>query len=88
MMRSVALPHAAQRLLIHGSRSSVELLAGWEGTMQLQFASLEDRILWHVVRELNQSAGSVGVPNLVQTLSDLGPAAVARVIEQLQEIDD
>jgi len=63
--------------------------AALEGsTMQLQFASLEDRILWHVVRELNHSAGNVGVPNLVQTLSDFGPAAVARVIEQLQEIDD
>jgi hypothetical protein len=30
----------------------------------------------------------VGVPNLVQTLSDFGPAAVARVIEQLQEVDE
>jgi predicted component of type VI protein secretion system len=56
--------------------------------MQLQFASLEDRILWHVVRELNHAAGNVGVPNLVQTLSDFGPAAVVRVIEQLQETDE
>jgi predicted component of type VI protein secretion system len=59
-----------------------------DSTMQLQFASLEDRILWHVVRELNHAAGNVGVPNLVQTLSDFGPAAVVRVIEQLQETDE
>jgi hypothetical protein len=52
--------------------------------MRLQFESLEDRILWHVVRELGDARDGVSIPYLVQTLSDLGPEAVARVIEQLQ----
>jgi hypothetical protein len=52
--------------------------------MRLQFASLEDRILWHVVRELSDARDGVSIPYLLQTLSDLGPAAVAGVIEQLQ----
>jgi hypothetical protein len=52
--------------------------------MRLQFESLEDQILWHVVRELGDARDGVSIPYLVQTLSDLGPQAVARVIEQLQ----
>src|SRR6266478_4155732 len=52
--------------------------------MRLQFESLEDQILWHVVRELSDSRDGVSIPYLVQTLSDLGPQAVTRVIEQLQ----
>lgn len=52
--------------------------------MRLEFESLEDRILWHVVRELSDAHDGVSIPYLVQTLSDLGPEAVARVIEQLQ----
>ncbi len=52
--------------------------------MRLEFESLEDRILWHVVRELDDAGDGVSIPYLVQTLSDLGPKAVARVIEQLQ----
>jgi len=52
--------------------------------MRLQFASLDDQILWHVIRELSDARDGVSIPYLVQTLSDLGPAAVARVIEQLQ----
>ena len=52
--------------------------------MRLQFASLEDRILWHVIRELSDAREGVSIPYLVQTLSDLGPSAVSRVIEQLQ----
>jgi hypothetical protein len=52
--------------------------------MRLEFESLEDRILWHVVRELSDAGDGVSIPYLVQTLSDLGPEAVARVIEQLQ----
>ncbi len=52
--------------------------------MRIQFESLEDRILWHVVRELSAAREGVSIPYLVQTLSDLGPEAVARVIEQLQ----
>jgi hypothetical protein len=52
--------------------------------MRLEFESLEDRILWHVVRELDDAGDGVSIPYLVQTLSDLGPNAVARVIEQLQ----
>ncbi|MBI3767714.1 MAG: hypothetical protein HY271_04365 [Deltaproteobacteria bacterium] len=45
---------------------------------------MEDRILWHIVRELSDAGDGVSIPYLVQTLSDLGPEAVARVIEQLQ----
>ena len=57
--------------------------------LELEFASLEDRILWHLARELNHAGGkNVGVPILMQTLSDLGPAAVARVIEQIQDLED
>jgi hypothetical protein len=52
--------------------------------MRLEFESLEDRILWHVVRELGDAHDGVSIPYLVQTLSDLGPEAVARVIAQLQ----
>ena len=52
--------------------------------MRIQFANLDDRILWHVIRELSDAREGVSIPYLVQTLSDLGPAAVARVIEQLQ----
>jgi hypothetical protein len=52
--------------------------------MLLQFANLDDRILWHVIRELSDAREGVSIPYLVQTLSDLGPAAVVRVIEQLQ----
>ncbi len=52
--------------------------------MRLEFENLEDRILWHVVRELDDAGDGVSIPYLVQTLSDLGPEAVARVIEQLQ----
>ena len=55
--------------------------------MRLQFESLEDRILWHVVRELSDARDGVSIPYLVQTLSDLGPDAVTRVIEQLQRDD-
>jgi len=52
--------------------------------MELQFANLEDRILWHVIRELSSARDGISIPHLVQTLSDLGPSAVSRVIEQLQ----
>ena len=52
--------------------------------MRLEFASLDDQILWHVIRELSDARDGVSIPYLVQTLSDLGPAAVARVIDQLQ----
>ena len=52
--------------------------------MRLEFENLEDQILWHVIRELGEASEGVSIPYLVQTLSDLGPAAVARVIEQLQ----
>ena len=55
--------------------------------MRLQFESLEDKILWHVVRELSDASDGVSIPYLVQTLSDLGPQAVTRVIEQLQRDD-
>ncbi len=55
--------------------------------MRLQFESLEDQILWHVVRELSDARDGVSIPYLVQTLSDLGPQAVTRVIEQLQRDD-
>ena len=81
MLRAVAYGTA-----VACSAKSMETAVG--DTMQLQFASLEDRILWHLVREVNHAGGNIGVPTLVQTLSDLGPAAVARVIEQIQDIDD
>jgi len=55
--------------------------------MRLQFENLEDRILWHVVRELSDARDGVSIPYLIQTLSDLGPQAVTRVIEQLQRDD-
>jgi hypothetical protein len=55
--------------------------------MRLQFDNLEDQILWHVVRELSDARDGVSIPYLVQTLSDLGPQAVTRVIEQLQRED-
>ena len=56
--------------------------------MRLEFESLDDRILWHVIRELGDAATEgVSIPYLVQTLSDLGPAAVTRVIEQLKRDD-
>jgi hypothetical protein len=59
-------------------------VAHLEEPMELQFANLEDRILWHVIRELSSARDGISIPHLVQTLSDLGPAAVSRVIEQLQ----
>jgi hypothetical protein len=52
--------------------------------MRLQFENLDDQILWHVIRELGDAGEGVSIPYLVQTLSDLGPAAVTRVIEQLR----
>ena len=52
--------------------------------MHLEFKSLDDQILWHVIRELGDAQEGVSIPYLVQTLSDLGPSAVSRVIEQLQ----
>ena len=55
--------------------------------MRLEFDNLEDQILWHVIRELGDAEQGVSIPYLVQTLSDLGPAAVTRVIEQLQRDD-
>ena len=55
--------------------------------MRLEFESLEDQILWHVIRELGDAREGVSIPYLVQTLSDLGPAAVTRVIEQLRRDD-
>ena len=55
--------------------------------MRIEFENLEDRILWHVVRELNDADEGVSIPYLVQTLSDLGPEAVSRVIAQLQRDD-
>jgi len=55
--------------------------------MRLEFHSLDDRILWHVIRELGDAEEGVSIPYLVQTLSDLGPAAVTRVIEQLKRDD-
>ncbi|HEY2387069.1 MAG TPA: hypothetical protein VGK30_08920 [Candidatus Binatia bacterium] len=45
---------------------------------------MDDQILWHVIRELGDADEGVSIPYLVQTLSDLGPAAVTRVIEQLR----
>jgi hypothetical protein len=48
---------------------------------------LDDQILWHVIRELGDAQEGVSIPYLVQTLSDLGPAAVTRVIEQLKRDD-
>ena len=44
--------------------------------MRLEFASLDDQILWHVIRELGDAEEGVSIPYLLQTLSDLGPAAV------------
>jgi hypothetical protein len=55
--------------------------------MHLEFKSLDDQILWHVIRELGDAQEGVSIPYLVQTLSDLGPAAVTRVIEQLKRDD-
>jgi len=55
--------------------------------MRLEFASLDDQILWHVIRELGDAEDGVSIPYLLQTLSDLGPAAVSRVIEQLRRDD-
>ena len=55
--------------------------------MRLEFASLDDQILWHVIRELGDAEEGVSIPYLLQTLSDLGPAAVSRVIEQLKRDD-
>ena len=52
--------------------------------MRLEFENLDDQILWHVIRELGDADEGVSIPYLVQTLSDLGPQAVTRVIEQLQ----
>ena len=52
--------------------------------MRLQFENWDDQILWHVIRELGDADEGVSIPYLVQTLSDLGPAAVTRVIEQLR----
>jgi hypothetical protein len=52
--------------------------------MRLEFENLDDQILWHVIRELGDADEGVSIPYLVQTLSDLGPAAVSRVIEQLR----
>ncbi len=55
--------------------------------MRIEFENLEDRILWHVIRELGDAQDGVSIPYLLQTLSDLGPSAVARVIEQLRRDD-
>jgi hypothetical protein len=75
----------ARPLLEPTGERGADLPRSLEGfPMRLEFESLEDRILWHVVRELTDARDGVSIPYLVQTLSDLGPVAVARVIEQLQ----
>ena len=54
---------------------------------RLEFKSLEDRITWHVLRELHNAPDGVAMPMLVQTLSEFGPAEVRRVIEELRGSD-
>src|SRR4051812_2132851 len=54
---------------------------------RLEFKSLEDRITWHIMRELHNAPNGVAMPMLVQTLSEFGPAEVRRVIEEMRGND-
>ena len=56
-------------------------------TTRLEFKSLEDRITWHIMRELHNAPDGVAMPMLVQTLSEFGPAEVRRVIEEMRGSD-
>ncbi len=55
--------------------------------MRLQFENLDDRIIWHVMRELHNAPDGVAMPVLVQTLSEFGPSEVRRVIEEMRGND-
>jgi hypothetical protein len=52
--------------------------------MRLSFDSLDDRIAWHVMREVSSAPKGIAIPWLIQTLSDFGPADVRRVIDELR----
>jgi hypothetical protein len=54
---------------------------------RLEFKSLEDRITWHVMRELHNAPDGMAMPMLVQTLSEFGPSEVRRVIEEMRGND-
>ena len=80
-MKTCASPAIEAGLTAHHAAAEDALPA------RLEFETLDDRIIWHVMRELHNTPDGVAMPMLIQTLSDFGPAEVRRVIEDMRGSD-